>query len=258
LDDDIAVSAVADVSGNTMGVELFDGPLTKEQRLEFMPDGKAPAAVNVYLVKTAGKTYLMDTGYGNVFKENKINPSDIEAVLMTHSHGDHIGGLLKEDGTPVFDAAPVLTAKPENDYWLDAKTPNSDKQKQTAQAYGDRYKTFAFGDTVAPGIVAIDANGHTPGHTAFLVGTGARKILVAGDFLHAAALQFPNPDESASFDVDKKQAAEMRKKLMQMAIDNGWLIAGMHIPGGIGAVKSDGRGGFEFTAELAPDLNLGS
>ena len=247
LEGGFEVLVVDDVPGRDMGAELFEGgPLTAEQRLAFMPGGKAPAAVNAFVVKAGGKTYLIDAGFGNAVKDKRIDPSKIDVVLITHAHGDHIGGLLKEDGTANF-SAPMLISKAESNYWLDARTPNSDLPKSVARVYGNRYSTFAFGDTLAPGIVAIDAAGHTPGHTAFLIGTGKRKLLIAADFLHAAVLQFQNPEECASFDMDRKKSVEARKRLIQMSVDNGWLIGGMHIRGGVGSVRSNGKGGFEFT-----------
>ncbi|MDR3011884.1 MAG: MBL fold metallo-hydrolase [Chitinispirillales bacterium] len=247
LDCGIEIVAIDEMPGREMDIELFDGPLTNEQRLRYMPGGKAPAAVHVFLVRTGGKTYLIDAGFGNAVKDGTIDPSKIEAVLITHEHGDHVGGLLREDGTANFNA-PVFIAKKERDYWNDPATPNSELQKNIAGVYGNRYRTFSFGDTLAPGIVAVDASGHTPGHTAFLIGAGSTKVLIAGDFLHAAALQFPNPNESARFDINKGAAAARRRQLMEMAEANGWLIAGIHIPApGYGRVRSNGRGGFEFT-----------
>jgi glyoxylase-like metal-dependent hydrolase (beta-lactamase superfamily II) len=243
----VEILVVDDVPGREMDIELFDGgPMTREERLKYMPDGKAPAAVNVFVLKSGDKTYLIDAGFGNAVKDGRIDASKVDGIFITHGHGDHIAGLLKEDGSANFDV-PVFISKPESDYWLDANTPNSDLQKNVAKVYGDRYNTFAFGDTLAHGIVAIDASGHTPGHTAFLIDMGETKMLVAGDFLHAAALQFPHPEECARFDMDREASVKRRKELIQMCIDNNWLIAGIHIPGGFGTVKSNGEGGFEFT-----------
>jgi glyoxylase-like metal-dependent hydrolase (beta-lactamase superfamily II) len=228
-----------------MDASLFSGKLTEAQKLAYMPGGKAPASVNIFLVKTGGKTYMIDAGFGNAVKDKRIDPKKIDKIIITHEHGDHISGLL-QGKYPVF-SAPVYISKPESDYWLKPETPNSDMQKALVNAYADHYETFSFGDTLAPGIVAINAMGHTPGHTAFLIGKGKRKMLIAGDFLHAAALQFPEPTESASFDMDKEQAVKTRKQLMEQAEKNGWLIAGMHIPNpGWGKVKSNGKGGFVF------------
>jgi glyoxylase-like metal-dependent hydrolase (beta-lactamase superfamily II) len=247
LDDGIEIVAIEEVAGRTMDISLFDGKtLSKEQKLALMPDGKAPASVNVFLVKIGTKTYLIDVGFGNAVKDKRIDPSKIDAVLITHEHGDHVSGLLNDNKTTVFSTA-VFISKKENDYWLDPKTENSQLQKDIAAIYKDNIKTFTFGDTIVKGIVAVDASGHTAGHTAFLIGTGKKKMLIAGDFLHAAALQFPHPDESAQYDTDKNKAAQTRKTLMKTAEDNGWLIAGIHIPmPGYGKVKSNGKGGFEF------------
>lgn len=244
LDCGTEVVSIEDVS-REMDISLFSGKLTEEQKLAYMPNGKAPASVNVFLVKTGGKTYMIDAGFGNAVKDNRIDPQSVDAVLITHEHGDHISGLLL-DGSAAF-TAPIYIAKPESGYWLGEETPNSDLQKKLAIAYIDRYNTFNFGDTLVPGIVAIEASGHTPGHTAFLIGNGKQKLLVAGDFLHAAALQFPEPTESASYDMDAEQSVKTRIALMELAEKNNWLIAGVHIPNpGWGKVKANGKGGFEY------------
>jgi glyoxylase-like metal-dependent hydrolase (beta-lactamase superfamily II) len=220
--------------------------LSEEQKLFYMPNGKTPASVNVFVVKSNGKNYLIDAGFGNAIKDNRIDPKEINSVFITHKHSDHISGLLQNDSA-VF-SAPIYIAQQERDYWLNEGTEKSDLQKKLASVYGENYKTFNFGDTLAPGIVAINAVGHTPGHTAFLIGNGKHKLLIAADFLHAAALQFPEPTESANFDIDKEASVKMRIALMEMAEKNDWIIAGMHIPSpGWGKVKSNGKGGFEFT-----------
>jgi len=242
LDDGTEIIAIDD-QPREMDASLFSGKLTQAQKLAYMPGGKAPASVNVFLVKTGGKTYLVDAGFGNAVKDKRIDPKAVDIILITHEHGDHISGLLLNDSAAF--SAPVFIAKPESDYWLNKETPNSDLQKKVAAVYANRYKTFNFGDTLGPGITAINAIGHTPGHTAFLIGKGKHKLLIAGDFLHAAALQFPEPTESANFDMDKEQSVKTRRFLMEQAEKNGWFIAGVHIPNpGWGRVKSNGKGGF--------------
>jgi len=246
LDCGTEIIAIEDASSE-MAVSLFSGVLTEEQKLVYMPDGKAPASVNIFLVKTKGKTYMLDAGFGNAIKDNRIDPQSIDAVLITHKHGDHISGLMQNDSA-IF-SAPIYIAQPERDYWLSESAPNSNLQKKLADIYGENYKTFNFGDTLAPAIVAIDATGHTPGHTAFLIGAGKQKLLIAADFLHAAALQFPEPTESANFDIDKEKAVQTRIALMEMAERYDWFITGMHIPNpGWGKVKSNGNGGFIFNS----------
>ncbi|MDR3002364.1 MAG: MBL fold metallo-hydrolase [Fibromonadaceae bacterium] len=241
----IEVTAIDDRPGE-MDISLFSGVLTEEQKQAYMPGGKAPSSVNVFLVKTAGNTYMIDAGFGNAVKDKRIKPETIDGIFITHKHGDHIMGLLNEDGTAVF-SAPIYVSGLESEYWLSEETLNSELQKNLAKAYEDRYKTFNFGDILAPGIVAINGAPHTPGHTAFLVGNGQEKILIAGDFLHAAALQFPEPTESANFDMDKEGSVKTRIALMEQAEKNDWLIAGVHIPNpGWGKVKSNGKGGFTF------------
>jgi len=245
LDCGTEITSIEDVP-TEMVASLFSGVLTEEQKLAYMPEGKAPASVNIFLVKIGGKVYMIDAGYGKAIADNRLDPKSINAVYLTHMHGDHISGLLQNDSA-VF-SVPVYVAKLGSDYWQNAETPNSDLQKKVASAYGENYKTYNFSDSLVSGILAINAAGHTPGHTAFLVGKGKQKLLIAGDFLHAAALQFSHPTESANFDMDKDKAAKVRVALMEMSEKNDWFIAGMHIPSpGWGKVKSNGMGGFIFT-----------
>ncbi|MCL2261143.1 MAG: MBL fold metallo-hydrolase [Fibromonadales bacterium] len=245
LDCGTEIISIEDLS-TEMAISLFSGVLPEEQKFEYMPEGKTPASISIFLVKTGGKTYMIDAGFGNAIKENKIDAQSISSIFITHMHGDHISGLLQNDS--VVFSVPVYVAKIENDYWHSEEAQSAELQKIVASAYGKNYKTFNFSDSIVSGIIAINAAGHTPGHTAFLIGKGKQKLLIAGDFLHAAALQFPHPTESANFDMDKDKASKVRIALMEMAEKNDWFIAGMHIPSpGWGKVKSNGEGGFIFS-----------
>lgn len=240
-----------------MDISQFKGPLNQRDRLGFMPGGKAESSVNVFMLEHDGKKILIDTGWGsdnNVkgrlvaqLAAQGINPSDIDFILLTHMHTDHIGGLM-EQGKPVFPKAVLLAGKVENDFWLSSPGKHKDMVEAMVKAYSGRYSLFSYGDTVLPGITAMDASGHTPGHTAFMVDGGRHRMLVAGDFVHAAALQFAHPDEYPNYDMDPAKAIASRKHLMDLAQREGIAIAGMHLPfSGMGTVSKNESGGYAFT-----------
>ena len=199
------------------------------------PDGFSPVAYNVTIVGDLrrGKYLLIDTGNGGdllaALKEAKISPESVEAILLTHSHADHVNGLLASDGaSPAFPNAKVHITAAELDFWK-ASRPDY------AMACEAAYNGFAF---ITPDektqvfpphydIVAIDTAGHTPGHVSFLID---RKTFVAGDLLHSQRIQFAHPEVSASFDVDKTQAAAMRRRILERAAAEQWNFTAYHLP----------------------------
>ena len=248
---DITVISMEDARG-TMEERLFPGIQGDEAKLKMLP---APSAVNVFLVKTGGKLILIDAGWGKdgrvqgkmlaCLAAEGISPDVIDTVLVTHMHGDHITGLLS-DGKPVFAKAAVLIARPEYAAWVERKEgpeKGVELAATVAAAYGDRIKTFAFGDIVAEGIEARSAVGHTPGHTAYRIASGDKVLLVAGDFLHASDMQAAYPEISSVYDMNPEQAANTRRALLQELASENIPVAGMHIPdGGIRTVKAAGNG----------------
>ena len=202
-----------------------------------MPDG-IPASVSTFLVKVDGKYILFDAGLGSFVGQlmNRlaalgVNADSISAVYLTHFHLDHIGGLLEMDGLPniskAFKNAAIYASKVEYDYWM--KEFQTEKPKPSAlvmSVYKDSLHLFAFGDSLPHGVLAIDAIGHTPGHTAFQFGN----LLIIGDLMHGYALQKDHPEINSNYDMDKPKSAESRKRIMQYASDNKLLMAGMHLP----------------------------
>ena len=202
-----------------------------------MPDG-IPASVSTFLVKVDGKYILFDAGLGSFVGQlmNRlaalgVNADSISAVYLTHFHLDHIGGLLEMDGLPniskAFKNAAIYASKVEYDYWK--KEFQTEKPKPSAivmSVYKDSLHLFAFGDTLPHGVLAMDAVGHTPGHTAFQLAN----LLIVGDLMHGYALQKDHPEINSNYDMDKPKAAESRKRIMQYARDNKLLMAGMHLP----------------------------
>ena len=257
----ITVTALQD-RVHEMDVSLFSGPATPEERLKYMPGGKAPASVNTFLIRAGGKNVLVDTGFGTIIpgapqlekhlSSLGLSPADIDIVLLTHLHPDHAGGLLKHKKR-AFPKARIMVSKPELEYWTtlaekDATNGNAALVKNVVAEYGsDVLPPFALGAVVLPGVTSVDASGHTPGHSAFLVESDGKSLLIVGDLVHAAALQFPLPDECASYDMDAPAAVKARKAVLAMAAEKNIPVAGMHIPyPGMGRVKAEDKG-FVFT-----------
>ena len=200
-----------------------------------MPEG-IPASVSTFLVQVDGAYILFDAGLGafggqlmNRLAALGVNPDSIGLVYLTHFHMDHIAGLVAKDSAgadvKVFRNAAVYAGKVEYDAWMN-DIPKNDMQKNVMALYKDSLHLFAFGDSLPHGVLAMDAVGHTPGHTAFQLSN----LLVVGDLMHGYALQKDHPEINSNYDMDKAKSAESRKRLMQYAHENKLLMAGMHLP----------------------------
>lgn len=191
-----------------------------------------PSSIGTFLVESNGTQILFDTGLG---KENSavlaqldsmgIKPTDIKYLYLTHLHGDHIGGMMRGE-EKVFPNAAVYLAQEEYDGWMKMPAEKNAQAVKTLTAYKEQLHLIAFGDTLPGNVVAINAVGHTPGHTVYQAG----KLLIVGDILHGVALQLANPDICPTYDMDKAKAIESRKRILKYAADNGLTMAGMHFP----------------------------
>ena len=220
----------------------------------YIPETGFKSSTNAFLIKAPGHNILVDTGFGRtIFDKMKtlgVAPDQIDTVLITHLHGDHIGGLQK-DGKPLFPNAKIYLSEKEHTYFT--KTQINQGAVAALTPYGSKVITFEPGvlggaaREILPGISAIANYGHTPGHTVFLVENGGAKLIIAGDFLHVALVQIPNPDISATYDIDQSAAAASRRQILDYAAKNKILIGGMHmVYPAVGTVEADGSG-FKFT-----------
>jgi glyoxylase-like metal-dependent hydrolase (beta-lactamase superfamily II) len=228
---------------------------TPEMLQKYAPDGTFPNATNAFFVKTPDMNILVDAGYGkNLFNNLQaigITPEYIDVVLLTHMHGDHIGGMLR-DGKPSFPHAQVYLAQPEHDYW--ANESRGQQARDVIAAYKDKLHLFQpaeAGHNATPlvaGILGISAYGHTPGHTAYLVTFDKEKLLIWGDLTHAMAIQMPYPQVAVTYDVNPKDAIAYRKKILEYVEKNKIPVAGMHVAfPGIGIItKGELPGGYAF------------
>lgn len=230
--DDISITWIRDnAKEGFMNNSLFSD-FDQEILSRVSPDGKMPSTVSCYLLQTEGKNILFDTGNGaedslllKALESLSITPNDINAIFLTHLHGDHIGGLVK-DGKPVFEKASVFISTPEYDGWMNMEEERKNKTFAILETYKNKIHLFNFSDTLPYGIVALDASGHTPGHTIYRIGN----CMIVGDLLHAVALQLEYPDACAAYDMDKEKAIGSRKKYLQYIKDENLVFAGMHLP----------------------------
>ncbi len=224
---------------------------------------KVATSVNTFLVNTGDKLILVDTGAAGLFGPTLgklppnlaaagYRPEQIDAVLITHMHPDHVGGLMA-DGKLAFPNAIVHADQRDADYWLSdaqmAKAPEAAKgffkgAMASLKPYVDagKLKTFRGDTELFPGIRANAAAGHTPGHTTYTIESKGQKLVLWGDLVHVAAVQFPKPSVTIAFDTDTKAAAGERAKAFAAAAKGGWWIGAAHLPfPGIGHIRAEGR-----------------
>ena len=222
-------------------------------------------SVNGYLVNTGSKLVLIDAGAAGLFgptlgkllahlRASGYTPEQVDEIYLTHMHADHVGGLTTADGKAVFPNATVRADAKESGFWLDPaaldKAPESMKDffkgaQVSMKPYVDagRFKPFEGDTELVPGIKAIATRGHTPGHAAYVVESNGAKLVVWGDLMHVAAVQFPDPSVTIQFDVDPKAAMPQRKRAYADAAKKGYFVAVAHVSfPGIGQLRPDGKG----------------
>ncbi|MDR1827416.1 MAG: MBL fold metallo-hydrolase [Methylobacteriaceae bacterium] len=262
-----AVLPIQDVTA-TMPIERFRGGGI-ETLAATSPGLAAPSSYAAFLVRRGAEAVLVDTGLGSeapekfsrlphVLERAGLAAGDIGAVLLTHCHMDHVGGLVKNDSA-AFPNATLFLSEPERDFWTsDAHMAQFPERRagflfvrRVLELYTGRVHTFRFDETVLPGIRALDAVGHTAGHAAFLLESEGESLLFGADIVHAALWQFPNPDIYATFDLDKDKGIASRRRLLSLAADAALPLAGAHLPFPcIGMVRRSGDG-FTFVPDAS-------
>ena len=215
-----------------------------------MPAGKLAIPFTTLLVNTGSKLVLIDTAtagqlaatagsFGSNLAAAGIDPKQIDTILISHFHPDHINGIRDKEGALVFANAEIKVPAAEWAFWMDdgnmAKQPEGARPawlnvRRIFRGLEDKVTKFEPNKEVAPGITSIAAPGHTPGHTVFAIASGNQSMLALGDTTNNPALFVRNPDWQAAFDTDGAMAAETRKKLLDQATVDRMLVQGYHFP----------------------------
>ena len=217
---------------------------------------------NGFLINTGSKLVLIDTGAAGLFgptlgnllanlKAAGYQPEQVDEVYVTHMHPDHVGGLMAGDKL-AFPNAIVRADKREADFWL--SQANMDAAPKDAKGFfqgamtslnpyiaAGKFEPFNGDTELVPGIKAIASPGHTVGHTIYVVESNGQKLVLWGDLMHVAAVQFADPSVTIKYDTDPKAAARQRKKAYADAAKHGYWVAGAHLSfPGIGHLRANG------------------
>lgn len=257
---DVLVTAISDGSMQ-VGFELLTNiDIAECKKIQRNAGIKEPNAIhiNTFLIRKNGKNILIDSGIGGLnnlggqliknLAELGIAPEDIDTILLTHSHPDHIGGLITPQENAVFSRAELLVSNDEYNYIKDERifSVASDRVKgnfllarKAFNLYQDSLQLIDKGEVLA-GIDAVPLKGHTPGHTGYKIIGKNDELLVWGDIVHFPQIQLLKPNVSIAFDYDPQLAAETRISILDMVNSNHILVGGMHF----------GQNGFNYIKRL--------
>jgi glyoxylase-like metal-dependent hydrolase (beta-lactamase superfamily II) len=258
---DFEVTAISDGTVKLPIKDLLNAPAAKIDAAlkKSFVSYPVETSVNAYLINTGSKLVLVDTGAAGLFgptlgnmlvnlKASGYQPEQVDEIYITHMHPDHVGGLMNGN-TMAFPNATLRIDKADTDFWLsEAKMKAAPKESQGffqgAMASVNPYlaagklKTFEGGTELVPGIKAMATHGHTAGHTVYVVESKGQKLMLWGDLMHVAAVQFDDPSVTIKFDTETKAAARERIKAYTDAAKNGYLVGSSHLAfPGLGHVR---------------------
>ncbi|MGI3901878.1 MAG: MBL fold metallo-hydrolase [Janthinobacterium lividum] len=199
-----------------------------------MARDKVTLTFNALAIETGRGLVLIDTGVGEGARPAAgqllanlaaagHKPEDVTAVIISHFHGDHIGGLRGPDGTPVFPKAEILVPQKEWDFWLGDAASLPEAAKGTAEAARGVFdglsnlRQYAWGEEILPGFTALDASGHTPGMSAIAIKSGDASLTFVADITNNPLIFARHADWQLMFDMDGDTSVATRRRLLDRA-----------------------------------------
>ncbi|PPD00562.1 MAG: MBL fold metallo-hydrolase [Hyphomicrobium sp.] len=232
-----------------IGANTSEADVQQLMRDNRLPEKKYQPGFSPTLINTGKELILFDTGNGEngfVPRPNggwlakQLAPAgfareQIDIVVLSHGHPDHIGGLL-ENGSPLFPNARYFIGQIDYDFWAPEGKHSGELEKlavifrTNTKQIADRFSFIKPGEDIVTGVRAIEAYGHTPGHLAFLIESNNQSLLLWGDCAHHQVASLARPDWHCAFDVDKAQAALTRQRIFEMAATEKFPVVGYHMP----------------------------
>ncbi|GAN77010.1 MBL fold metallo-hydrolase [Acidisphaera rubrifaciens] len=236
--------------------------IDRELKENFLPLNNVVLEQNVLVLNTGDRVVLFDTGMGSVklfgpttgqlmktLAAAGINGKDVDAVVMSHAHIDHCGGIMADDGTRNFPNAQLYISEADFNYWTDPQKvgpklkPFLDQATKNLSPNKDRIHFYKDGEEFLPGIHAIADYGHTVGHTVFMIDQDGQQLCYTADMAHHPVLLLEHPRTQFAYDTDPAMAAESRVKVLDMLAHDRVPILAYHFPWpGIGHVEAEGDG----------------
>ena len=217
-----------------------------------------------FVIVAGGRRILMDTGFADNGPPSAgklvanmaaagLKPDDIDTIILSHYHGDHINGIRNKAGQLVFPKARIMVPAPEHAFWMDdarmeaappaMKGAFQNVRRVLAGLPADQLVRFEPGAEVAPGITSVAAFGHTPGHTLFTVKSEGQSFAYVADLTNVPSLFARSPDWSVTFDMDKEMARATRRKIFDMIVKDKMMAGGFHFPfPAFGSIEAAGNG----------------